>query len=117
MESTIQIDNSQEIGNLGLQAPLQDEVPFWLVISPWAGLGSGHGSVSGPRVSLGLSHFAQYYFGICKHPSAQIPSLLCPSRGLMGKSVNSPKKIPPAKPWLYVCMLVCMLASLNGIFL
>lgn len=45
MESTIQIDNSQEIGNLGLQAPLQDEVPFWLVISPWAGLGWVQGMV------------------------------------------------------------------------
>ena len=117
MESTIQIDNIQEIGNLGLQAPLQDEVPFWLVISPWAGLGSGHGSVSGPRVSLGPRRFAQYFFGICKDPSAQIPSPLCPSRGLKGKAVNSSKKIPAAKPWLQVCVLACMLASLNGIFL
>lgn len=98
MESTIQIDNSQEIGNLGLQAPLQDEVPFWLVISPWAGLGSGHGSVSGPRVSLGLSRLPSIALAFVRIP---LPRSLLPFallEGQWGRQSTPQRKSQPLSP-------------------
>lgn len=80
MESTTQTDNSQEIGNLGLQAPLLTGLCSGLS-SLWAGLGWLQGVVVSvvPELLCGLSRFAQDCFGICEGPSAPDPFSPLPS--------------------------------------